>query len=149
MINLVDVGKKISYYRRLNNMSQDYLGEKLFVTRQLISKWEVGNGTPTIDSIIEITKLFNVSFEDLLCLGFDVEKAKKDDPLYGYNQNLLFKNLKNKNIELKDISYRIDLLGEFEKKDIISLIKKKKIDVDMDLLIPYLNKDEIKYLKGE
>ena len=42
MIDFIQVGKKLANYRKQNNMTQDDLASMLFVTRQLISKWEKG-----------------------------------------------------------------------------------------------------------
>ena len=56
----------IRKYRKLNNMSQDELAEKLNVTRQSISLWETGQTQPSLDNIIAFAKLFNVATDDLL-----------------------------------------------------------------------------------
>ncbi len=42
MINFKQVGKKLTAYRKKYGWTQDQIAEKLFVTRQLISKWENG-----------------------------------------------------------------------------------------------------------
>ena len=69
MIDFIQVGKKLANYRKQNNMTQDDLASMLFVTRQLISKWEKGVGVPSLDVVIELSKIFKVSIEDLLCLN--------------------------------------------------------------------------------
>ena len=56
----------IRKYRKSNNMSQDELAEKLEVTRQSISLWETGQTQPSLDNIIALAKLFNISTDDLL-----------------------------------------------------------------------------------
>lgn len=56
----------IKNYRKKNNMSQDELAEKLGVSRQSISLWETGQTQPTIDNIIALAKIFNVSSDMLL-----------------------------------------------------------------------------------
>ena len=47
-------------------MSQDELAEKLGVSRQSISLWETGQTQPTIDNIIALAKIFNISADTLL-----------------------------------------------------------------------------------
>ncbi|MDE5855414.1 MAG: helix-turn-helix domain-containing protein, partial [Anaeroplasmataceae bacterium] len=49
MINFYLVGQKLTKYRKEMGLTQDEVAEKLFVTRQLVSKWEKGNGVPSID----------------------------------------------------------------------------------------------------
>ena len=56
----------IRKYRKLNHMSQDELAEKLEVTRQSISLWETGQTQPSLENIVALAKLFNVSTDDLL-----------------------------------------------------------------------------------
>ena len=68
MIDLIAVGKKIANYRLQNNWSQDQLAQKLCVTRQAISNWEKGIALPTVDNLVELTNLFLISIEELLCL---------------------------------------------------------------------------------
>ena len=60
------LGDNIRKYRKLNNMSQDELAEKLNVTRQSISLWENGQTQPTLENIVALAKLFKVSTDELL-----------------------------------------------------------------------------------
>lgn len=65
----------IRKYRKANYMSQDELAEKLEVTRQSISLWETGQTQPSLDNIIALAKLFNISTDNLLT---DDESAPAD-----------------------------------------------------------------------
>ncbi len=56
----------IRYYRKKNNLSQDELAERIGVSRQSVSFWENGQTQPTIDNIIALTKIFNISTDMLL-----------------------------------------------------------------------------------
>ena len=69
MIDFVKVGMKITKYRKQNKLTQDDIASKLYVSRQLVSKWENGTGIPSIDVLIELSKLFHITFEELLCLN--------------------------------------------------------------------------------
>lgn len=60
----------IKNYRKKSGMSQDELAEKLNVSRQSISLWETGQTQPTIDNIIALSKIFNIS-SDMLLDGSD------------------------------------------------------------------------------
>ena len=66
----------IRKYRKENNMSQDELAEKLGVSRQSISLWETGQTQPTIDNIIALSKVFNVSTDAILGNAVDHTEAK-------------------------------------------------------------------------
>lgn len=52
--------------RRTNGLSQDELAEKVFVTRQAVSRWENGETVPNTETLKLLSKLFDVSINTLL-----------------------------------------------------------------------------------
>ncbi|MCH5187937.1 MAG: helix-turn-helix domain-containing protein [Oscillospiraceae bacterium] len=52
--------------RKKNNLTQDELAEKLFVTRQAVSRWESGETTPNVETLKLLSRLFDVSINTLL-----------------------------------------------------------------------------------
>ena len=59
--------KEIIYeLRTKKGLSQEELGEKIFVTRQAVSRWETGETIPNIDTLKNLSKLFDVSINTLL-----------------------------------------------------------------------------------
>ena len=60
------ISDNIKKYRKENNLSQDELAEKLGVSRQSISLWETGQTQPTIENIIALARIFNVSTDEIL-----------------------------------------------------------------------------------
>ena len=74
MIDFVKVGMRIAEHRKRLGLSQEELADKLYVTRQALSKWENGTSVPSIDTLSQISKLFSVSVDELLGL-FD--KARR------------------------------------------------------------------------
>ena len=52
--------------RQKNGLSQDELAEKVFVTRQAVSRWENGETVPNTETLKLLSKLFNVSINTLL-----------------------------------------------------------------------------------
>lgn len=59
-------GEKLYKLRKAQGFSQEALAEKLHTSRQAVSKWENDNGYPETEKIILISKLFQVSLDDLL-----------------------------------------------------------------------------------
>lgn len=57
---------KLIKLRKEKGMSQEELGDKLGVTRQTISKWELGQATPNMTNLNELGTLFNVSINYLV-----------------------------------------------------------------------------------
>lgn len=56
---------KLIKLRKQKLLSQEELGEKLNVTRQTVSKWELGQTTPDMEKLLEMSKLFGVSLDEL------------------------------------------------------------------------------------
>ena len=54
-----DIGKNIKMLREEQNMTQDFLAEKLFVTRQTISNYENGKSRPDVDMIVKIGEILD------------------------------------------------------------------------------------------
>lgn len=52
--------------RKKNDLTQDELAEKLFVTRQAVSRWESGETTPNIETLKMLSNLYDVSINTLL-----------------------------------------------------------------------------------
>ena len=52
--------------RKLNNLSQEELAEKLGVTRQTISKYETGESLPDIEKCALLAEIFEVSVDDMI-----------------------------------------------------------------------------------
>ena len=70
--------------RTKNGLSQEELAEKVFVTRQAVSRWETGETTPNIETLKLLSKLFDVSINTLLgsprqlicqCCGMPLEDS--------------------------------------------------------------------------
>lgn len=59
------IGNKIKYYRNINKLTQDELGEKLGVKKATISHYENGIRTPDQDYLFELADIFSISIDDL------------------------------------------------------------------------------------
>lgn len=78
--------------RTKNRMSQDELAERVFVTRQAVSRWENGEAVPNTETLKLLSKLFDVSINTLLgsprklvcqCCGMPLE----DDAIISHNND--------------------------------------------------------------
>lgn len=59
-------GKNLQYLRQLSgNMTQEYLAEKMNVSRQTISKWEMDAANPEMEKALELCRIFNCSLDNL------------------------------------------------------------------------------------
>ncbi len=70
------LGQKLFDMRKKSGLSQEQVAEKLGVTRQTVSKWETDQTTPDFDKIVPISKLYNVSVNELF--GEEGQETKAD-----------------------------------------------------------------------
>ena len=107
MIDFVRVGKKIQEERLNHGMSQDVLAEVLAVTRQALSRWENGLSAPSIDSLITLSRIFGLSFEELLCLEEDVE-IDPENIFAGHDRDFIVEGIIDGRIktDLEDVFYQ-------------------------------------------
>lgn len=78
----MNMGEKIQQLRKEKGLSQEGLAELLGLSRQAISKWESGAAMPTVDNLVELSRIFQVSVGELLQIeesaGISLEKDRKD-----------------------------------------------------------------------
>ena len=65
-MNLVLIGKFIAELRKEQELTQEQLGEKIGVTNKTVSRWENGNYLPPADILLTMSRLFNVSVNEIL-----------------------------------------------------------------------------------
>ena len=75
----MEFSEKLQKLRTQRNLTQEQLANQLFASRTAISKWETGRGTPNLDSLQAIAKLFGVSLDELLSTEEVVVMAKNEN----------------------------------------------------------------------
>lgn len=58
--------EKIQYYRKRAKLSQEELAARVGVSRQAVSKWELGDATPEVEKLVALAKTFGVTTDELL-----------------------------------------------------------------------------------
>ncbi len=71
------LSEKIIHLRKKNGMSQEDLANELKVSRQTVSRWEVGTVLPDALNILNLSKLFNVTADYLLNDEYEEEFSIK------------------------------------------------------------------------
>lgn len=123
----MDLGEKISNYRKQSNLSQDDLAEKLGVARQTISKWETNVTTPDFNQVKKMCDIFKVGiseFDEFDNKRIMENKERKDYYEYKSNKSIFGYPLIHINISLGKMRMRkargIIAIGD-SSKGIISL----------------------------
>ncbi len=78
----MNIGKKISQLRGASGISQEELAEKLEVSRQSVSKWEMNQALPGIDKVLMLCELFGVSADELLRDKIELQTVSKKKNKY-------------------------------------------------------------------
>ena len=109
--------------RKQKGMSQEELANRLNVTRQTVSKWEVGDSTPDMEKLVAISDLFGVSLDELV-LGKEQAAqeatAQKIDTVAMLEEKVLTEE--NKKKAKKGLSIAAIVAGAVVAVDLISMI---------------------------
>ncbi len=147
MIDFVKVGAKITKYHKELCLTQDDIAEKLYVSRQLVSKWENGIGIPSIDVLFELCKMIKITFEELLCFNDEVY-VDENDVFKGRNRLCVVHSVVDGkiNVNLPEVFYQF---SPIERMIVLKAIKEGRVKVMMDELYPKLTLGEQKFLRKD
>jgi len=147
MIDLASIGKKICSLRVEAALSQDKLAEILMVSRQAVSAWETGKSAPSIDNVIELSKIFSVPFETILCLD---EKPLIDplDPYQGHEREFIVRSVIAGSLKLDFGNLLYHSTGS-ERMRFLKAVGEGKIMTPIEDFKDKLSPDELRYvMKG-
>lgn len=116
-MNYEKIGNFILNLRKENNMTQQELADKLYVTDKAVSKWETGRGIPDIQTIKNLSVIFNVSEKEILN-GERNFKKKEIDP----NHHSVILDVKNLSKSFGKRSILSDINLKIYEGDIVGLI---------------------------
>ena len=121
----MEFNNKLYELRKQKGFSQEELGNRLNVSRQTISKWEVGESTPDMEKLVAISDLFEVSLDELV----KGEEPKLAEPSEQIVKSELYSDIKeqvltvdNKKKAKKGIKIAGIILGIFVLIDVISFV---------------------------
>lgn len=72
------LSEKLAALRKAHGYSQLYVAERLNVSRQAISRWEVGSSVPSTENLMELSRLYGVSLDELV--GHDTAETAPSAP---------------------------------------------------------------------
>jgi transcriptional regulator with XRE-family HTH domain len=121
----MEFNNKLYELRKQKGLSQEELAGRLNVSRQTISKWEVGESAPDMDNLVSISELFGVSLDELV-----LDKTpEKEQPSVQVVRSELYSDIKehvltddNKKKAKKGLKIAGIALGVFLLIDVISLV---------------------------
>ena len=76
----MNFSEKLLELRKKEGLSQEELADRIDVSRQTVSKWESGQTTPEMEKLLELSKLFNISLDELTVNEFNKEEKEEAKP---------------------------------------------------------------------
>ena len=125
-----DFSKNLKTLRENLNLKQDFLSQKLGISRSVLSYYESGKSEPTLSMLLKISDCFNISIDQLVSnnLSENINSNSKFDIEY-FSVNTLLSDLNNKK------QYYLNEKDKLEK--ICKIEIPNKIN-ELDSLIEYL-----------
>jgi len=80
----MEFNNKLYQLSKQKGLSQEELANRLNVSRQTVSKWEVGDSTPDMEKLIAISDLFEISLDELV-----MDKVPTNEKYNGVKSELL------------------------------------------------------------
>ena len=148
MIDFVKVGERISKYRKKAGLSQEELADKLFVTRQALSKWENGLSVPSVDTLIHLSRMFSVSFEEILGLFEEPEYPEDEENIFlGKDRGYIVTSIAKGDfrVNLPSVFYQ---MSPAERMYVLRHVKDGSLKTDIEELWVKLTLSEQRFLGG-
>lgn len=76
----MELKQKLSDLRRRKGLTQLELAEMLSVSRQAVSRWEVGTAVPSLDNLVSLSKVYGIPLDELVHGGIDQPDSRKNEP---------------------------------------------------------------------
>ena len=135
MFDMVKIGRRIAELRKNKNITQMELADLMGISFQAVSNWERGNSMPDISKLPELSELFGVSIDEILCgKSKAIEAATKGN---------LVEMVEKEEISKEELTDVVSLIKPDDAKDNALQIAKNAVErgeIVKDFL-PYIDED--------
>ena len=111
--------EKLRMLRKESGLTQEELADKLNVSRQAITKWESGDGTPDIENLKQISILFGTTIDELVKEDKNVQVENKEK--YSLVQELEIDHTKHFDMKICKV-HELNLIASAEEKVKIEML---------------------------
>ena len=122
----MEFNNKLYELRKQKGLSQEELANRLNVSRQTVSKWEVGESTPDMEKLVAMSDLFEISLDELV---LDKKEENQNAPSEQIVKSEFYSDIKehvlteeNKKKTKKGLKIAAIALGAFVLIDLITFI---------------------------
>lgn len=78
-VMILTLNEKLQKLRKESNMSQEKIAELVGVSRQSVSKWEIGLSKPDTENLIHLAEIYHVSLDELIGVAEPAEQLPGQD----------------------------------------------------------------------
>ncbi len=75
----IEIANRLVQLRKKNGLSQEELAARLGISRQAVSKWERAESSPDTDNLILLSRLYNISLDELLSTSDEIPTPEPED----------------------------------------------------------------------
>ena len=132
MFDMRKIGKRISELRKSKNITQMALADMMGISFQAVSNWERGESMPDISKLGELSEIFGVSIDDILCNKRAAEIVEE-----------ISAGEKPSDITPEELAEAVPLMAPRQAEESIKENKNKMTISQLAALAPYMNGDDL------
>lgn len=138
MFDMRKIGKRIAELRKSKNITQMALADMMGISFQAVSNWERGESMPDISKLGELSEIFGVSIDDILCNKRAAEIVEE-----------ISAGEKPSDITPEELTETVPLMAPKQAEESIKENKEKMTFSQLASLAPYMNGDDLGEIAGE
>ena len=132
MFDMRKIGKRIAELRKSKNITQMALADMMGISFQAVSNWERGESMPDISKLGELSEIFGVSIDDILCNKRAAEIVEE-----------ISAGEKPSDITPEELTEAVPLMAPEQAEESIKENKEKMTISQLAALAPYMNGDDL------
>ena len=137
MFDIRKIGKRIAELRKSKNITQMALADMMGISFQAVSNWERGESMPDISKLGELSEIFGVSIDDILCNKRAAEIVEE-----------ISAGEKPSDITPEELAETVPLMAPKQAEESIKENKEKMTISQLAALAPYMNGDDLGEIAG-
>lgn len=141
----MELSQKLKQLRENNGYTQQQVADALNIERSTYTYYETGKTTPDINTIAKLSKIFKVSYSELL-EDEDSQKAEplhdSDDDLYQYYDSQNFKHIYELSKKEKTLISLYRVLSDESQKYVVDFLKKEVDKMNTKKACPDFDSEE-------
>ena len=138
MFDMRKIGKRIAELRKSKNITQMALADMMGISFQAVSNWERGESMPDISKLGELSEIFGVSIDDILCNKRAAEIVEE-----------ISAGEKPSDITPEELTETVPLMAPKQAEESIKENKNKMTISQLAALAPFMNEDDIAEIAKE